>query len=95
MTYLEHSSKKTHLAKFKLCLAMFNPLTAKLIFTHLKLCLADAIHNFKWVKIIQAWHHYNIFFVGPLHTKPGMENGNGELLLSKYRPIIMVGLRVL
>ena len=21
------------------------------IFTHLKLCLADAIHNFKWVKI--------------------------------------------
>ena len=25
------------------------------IFTHLKLCLADAIHNFKWVKIIQIW----------------------------------------
>ena len=23
------------------------------IFIHLKLCLADAIHNFKWVKIIQ------------------------------------------
>ena len=23
------------------------------IFTHLKLCLADAIHNFRWVKIIQ------------------------------------------
>ena len=23
------------------------------IFTHLKLCLADAIHNFKWVKVIQ------------------------------------------
>ena len=23
------------------------------IFTHLKLCLADAIHNFKWIKIIQ------------------------------------------
>ena len=22
------------------------------IFTHLKLCLADAIHNFKWVKIM-------------------------------------------
>ena len=22
------------------------------IFTHLKLCLADVIHNFKWVKII-------------------------------------------
>ena len=33
-----------------------NPSTAKLligIFTHMKLCLADAIHNFKWVKIIQ------------------------------------------
>ena len=25
------------------------------IFTPLKLCLADAIHNFKWVKIIQIW----------------------------------------
>ena len=33
-----------------------NPLTAKLFnlnFTHLQLCLADAIHNSKWVKIIQ------------------------------------------
>ena len=33
-----------------------NPLNAKLFnlnFTHLKLCLADAIHNFNWVKIIQ------------------------------------------
>ena len=27
------------------------------IFTHLKLCLADAIHNFKWVKIIQSWQN--------------------------------------
>ena len=27
------------------------------IFTHLKLCLADAIHNFKWVKIIQMWQN--------------------------------------
>ena len=39
----------------------FNPFTAKLyiigIFTHLKLCLADMIHNFKWVKIIQIWQH--------------------------------------
>ena len=24
-------------------------------YTHLKLCLADAIHNFKWVKIIQIF----------------------------------------
>ena len=37
-----------------------NPLTAKLFhlnFHHLKLCLADAIHNFKWVKIIQIWQN--------------------------------------
>ena len=27
------------------------------IFTHLKLFLADAIHNFKWVKIIQIWQN--------------------------------------
>ena len=27
------------------------------IFTHLKLCLADAIHNFKWVEIIQIWQN--------------------------------------
>ena len=33
--------------------AHINPLTARLsdlIFTHLKLCLADGIHNFKWAK---------------------------------------------
>ena len=38
--------------------SQFNPLTAKLCnlnFTHLKFCLADAIQNFKWVKIIQIW----------------------------------------
>ena len=27
------------------------------IFTHFKLCLADAIHNIKWVKIIQIWQN--------------------------------------
>ena len=27
------------------------------IFNHLKVCLADAIHNFKWVKIIQIWQN--------------------------------------
>ena len=27
------------------------------IFTHLKLWLADAIHNFKWAKIIQIWQN--------------------------------------
>ena len=26
-----------------------------MVFTHLKSCLADAIHNFKRVKIIQIW----------------------------------------
>ena len=42
-------------------LFFFNPLTAKYysiwIFTHLKLCLADANHNFKCVKIIQIWQN--------------------------------------
>ena len=35
-------------------LVINNPYPAELIyliFTHLKLCLATAIHNFKWVKI--------------------------------------------
>ena len=32
------------------------------IFTHLKLCLADAIHNFKWVKIIQIWQNRGQLF---------------------------------
>ena len=27
------------------------------IFTHLKLCLAYAIHNFKWVNMIQIWQN--------------------------------------
>ena len=36
------------------------PITAKLFnlnFHHLKLCLADAIHNFKWVKKNQIWQN--------------------------------------
>ena len=32
------------------------------IFTHLKLCLADAIHNFKWVKIMQIWQNGDQLF---------------------------------
>ena len=28
-----------------------------IIFTHLKLCIASARHNFKWVKIIQIWQN--------------------------------------
>ena len=27
------------------------------IITHLKLCLADVIHNFRWEKIIQFWQN--------------------------------------
>ena len=33
------------------------------IFTHLKLCLADAIHNFKWVKIIPIWQNGGQLFL--------------------------------
>ena len=32
------------------------------IFTHLKLCLEDAIHNFKWVKIIWIWQNESYLF---------------------------------
>ena len=32
------------------------------IFAHLKLCLADKIHNFKWVKIIQIWQNDSQLF---------------------------------
>ena len=38
----------------------FNPLPAKLFnlnFHPLEVGLADAIHNFKWVKIIQIWQN--------------------------------------
>ena len=34
-------------------LTLYPPNYLFVIFTHLKLCLADAIHNFKWVKIIK------------------------------------------
>ena len=37
------------------------------IFTHLKLCLADAIHNVKWVEIIHIWqlfvHYFQIYWL--------------------------------
>ena len=43
-----------------------NLLTAKVfiigIFTHMKLCLADAIHKFMWVKIIQSWQNRGQLF---------------------------------
>ena len=37
------------------------------IFTHLTLCLADAIHNFKWVKIIQIWQNGGQLFSNGLN----------------------------
>ena len=40
--------------------SMFNPLAAKLfnlLIIHMKLCLANSIHSFKWVKIIQIWQN--------------------------------------
>ena len=36
-------------------LTLWPPNYSILIFSYLKLCLADAIHNFKWQKIIQIW----------------------------------------
>ena len=37
------------------------------IFTHLKLCLADTIHNFKWGKIIQFWQNGGQLFADCFH----------------------------
>ena len=34
------------------------------IFTHLKLCLADAIHSFKWVKI--TYFQFHLFGFNPV-----------------------------
>ena len=44
-----------YLNRITLVLTLQPPNYSILIFFHLKLCLADAIHNFKWVKIIQIW----------------------------------------
>ena len=38
-------------------LTLYPPNYSIWIFTHLKLCLADAIHNFKGVKIIKIWQN--------------------------------------
>ena len=51
------------------------------IFTHLKLCPADAIHNFKWVKIIQIRQNGSQLFLnlaGCCHilSLPKNENPN-------------------
>ena len=41
-------------------LALKPPNNLIVIFTHLKLRLADAIHNFKWVKIIHIWQKIEV-----------------------------------
>ena len=57
--------KSLFLERFKmfgLRLTLWPPNYSIWIFTHLKLCYADAIHNFKWVKIIQIWQMEVNFF---------------------------------
>ena len=49
------------------CVIFLGPSYLVGIFTHLKLCLADAIHNPKWVKIIQVFldnvsTRYNVYY---------------------------------
>ena len=43
-------------------LTLYPPNYSIAIFTHLKLCLADAIHNFKWVTIMQIWQNRSQLF---------------------------------
>ena len=43
--------------QIRLTLTLYPPNYSIWIFTHLKLCFADTIHNFKWVKIIQIWQN--------------------------------------
>ena len=45
----------------------FNPLTAKLCNLNFSLCRADAIHNVKWVKIIQIWKNGGQLFSNIAH----------------------------
>ena len=46
------------------CFTLLPPSYLFGIFTHLKLCLANAIHNFKWVKFIQIWQNGgHLFFI--------------------------------
>ena len=54
--------RKKNFNRFFLALTLWPPNYSIWIFTHLKLCLADAIHNFKWVKIIQIWQNRGQLF---------------------------------
>ena len=38
-------------------LTLYSPNYLIVIFNHLKLCLADTIHDFKWVKILRIWRN--------------------------------------
>ena len=53
---LTHKQCSTHLKSIT-ALTLWPPNYSIWIFTHLKLCLANAIHNFKWVKIIMIWQN--------------------------------------
>ena len=55
MEWQIYTAKSTSLYIVTLVLNLLPPNYSIWIFTNLKLCLADAIHNFKWVKIIQIW----------------------------------------
>ena len=45
-----------------ICLTLHPPNYSIWIFTHLKLCLADAIHNFKWFDKMEV-NSYQILMV--------------------------------
>ena len=49
--------QKSHVNVLENPLTLYPPNFSIWIFTQLKLCLADAIHNFNWVKIIQIWQN--------------------------------------
>ena len=48
------------------------------IFTHLRLCLADAIHNFKWVKIIQIWQNGDCWLMSSTCSEAGIWCANKQ-----------------
>ena len=58
MQSLIRASFSTELVNWYVLKVLINPLTAKL--PHLKLCLADAIHE--WVKIMHIWQNEGQLF---------------------------------
>ena len=64
----DRSLKSEHNVILFNTLDFINPLTAKIFNLNsypLELYLADAIHNFKWVKIIQIWQNAGQLFSNP------------------------------